>query len=296
MATLSSSSAVSSNPSLPNFDLFAKLRFESEKSSFLRRSQLFKLPEKAPTYDVWKLQPPNFNPQVFEPAPVERNSKEAVKPWIYDQYTSYTVGSAPNARERRRNDKRKMDFFNELEKAAAEKQQRAQTCGDFRSRSDAMRLRFKIPDPHQTRVDFVRRGMYKPGVYEMPQPHDFRQYPPLKSLGLPEFITDYEHDCLGLKCKTAGLSTLNGPQAYVLRQVEVRKKSEYEMSRPLKWDKQLVLPKVHFPNKIAAYTRHRRTDRSARSAYLERAESMMEKRRKEVEEFQRTRLSKFEES
>jgi hypothetical protein len=53
---------------------------------------------------------------------------------------------------------------------------------------------FKSPSPVEVRVAFVRHGSYPKERYVMPTDHDFRGYPPIESLGLPEFATDYERD------------------------------------------------------------------------------------------------------
>lgn len=35
--------------------------------------------------------------------------------------------------------------------------------------------RFRIDRPFTAKKTFVQQGMYKPGTYECPKPHDFRQ-------------------------------------------------------------------------------------------------------------------------
>jgi len=48
--------------------------------------------------------------------------------------------------------------------------------------------------------------------------------------------------------------SVTGPPADVQRHVPFRSKSEYAIPRHLQWDSQLILPKLPFPNKSAAFT------------------------------------------
>ncbi|XP_002131211.2 putative uncharacterized protein C7orf78 [Ciona intestinalis] len=277
-----------------NIGFVSKLKFDSESASLRRRSNFFSLPGKSPRFDVWKLPPPNFNPQAFEPEPLPRNSREAIKPWRYEQATKSV--SAPTSKERRRNDKRKNEYFEELERSKFGS--RAQTCGNIGqdSRSD-LQLRFRVVDPYAAKINFVKKGKHKDGVYENLRPHDFRQYPKLKSLGLPEFVTSFERDFDGNKARIKGLSTLTGNESGgFLRQVEIRTKADYAIPRYPQYDVTILHPRLSYPNKIAAYTRHRRIDRSARSAFLERAEAMMEKRAREIKAFRELNATTTERS
>ena len=53
---------------------------------------------------------------------------------------------------------------------------------------------------------------------------------------------------------------VTGPQADFLRNVELKKKQDYEAIRHLKYDPSLILPKLTYPNKMPAFTvSHRST-------------------------------------
>jgi len=152
-------------------DFRSKLKFDSSKLSTVRRSDLYSAPSKQYVYDIWTLQPPNFNPQAFEPRPVERNSREAVRPWEYDRFTAYKTRVVANAAKRKSSDKRLSDYIKQLRDLS---NSRAKTCGALETRSD-FKVRYKIMDPYEARIDFVKNGMHPAGEYVMPQPHDYRQ-------------------------------------------------------------------------------------------------------------------------
>jgi len=269
-----------------HYDFPTRYRLESTIGSSLRRSEIAKVPEKSFVYNVWKLKPPDFNPQIFEPTPPKRNSRDAIRPWTYDANT--TTPSLEEMRENRRaNTKRTDHLLQQLERQHSSIPPQTAPCGNS---NRSMRLRFRIDDPHEARIRFVKTGCFKKPPYTNPKPHDHRGYPPLKALGLEEFKTSYDrdpYDGVGLKCKKKGIATITGPQADFLRHVRLKKKEDYEAIRHLKYDPALILPKLSYPNKMPAFTRHRRKDRSAKSAYLERAEDMMMKRKREIEEFKK---------
>ena len=66
------------------FDRFAQLSFDATVSvEFLRSSSSFPLKQQIEEKSVWKIQPPDFRPQVYRPRPPKRNSREAIRPWTY---------------------------------------------------------------------------------------------------------------------------------------------------------------------------------------------------------------------
>lgn len=263
-----------------SFEFTDKVRFAAKQDTINRRSENFKLPTEERIIDVWTLKPPNFNPQAFAVKLPERNSREAVRPERYntesgEQYETVKTSAAD----------RKKDHRREAElRAMVREASSIHLPPSELSRRPPFGLRFRMKDAHEARLHSVKHGTYKLDQYQMPKPHDFRQYPPLKSLGLPEFLTSYEHDPMGLKFKSRRLNTITGPGLQVVqRDVEPGSNLSHSSPRPQSWDKKLVLPKYPFPNKIHAFSRHRRIDRSARSAFLERAEAMMIKRARELE-------------
>ena len=154
-----------------HYDFPTRYRLESTIGSAIRRSQIAKVPEKSFVYNVWNLKPPDFNPQIFEPSPPKRNTREAIRPWTYDAYTSVPNPGAVNT-NRRNNTKRRDLLLSQLEQQYANNNNnipQTAPCGD-----QGMRLRFKIEDPHEARISFVKNGCFKKPPYVNPKPHDHR--------------------------------------------------------------------------------------------------------------------------
>ncbi|UJR33365.1 hypothetical protein I4U23_020813 [Adineta vaga] len=138
-----------------------------------------------------------------------------------------------------------------------------------------------IRDP-RINYDRVKR-MLNTEPYKNPAPHDFRQYPDVRDLDKPDFETKFDHDPGNIRFLTAHLNTLWLQERDNERIPEV--KNPYsEMYRVLKakptWESRLVLPKVVYPNKYAAYSRYRNPTRTVESAYWERLEDNFNERRK----------------
>ncbi|CAF0829579.1 unnamed protein product [Rotaria sordida] len=124
------------------------------------------------------------------------------------------------------------------------------------------------------KYDKVKR-MLNTEQYKNPKLHDYRQYPNIKDLGLSEFYTTYERDPYRIRFLSNHLNTL-WLQEREHERVPIVQKPLPEMYRALtaraKWDSRLILPKLVFPNKYAAYTRYRNPTRTIQSAYWERVE------------------------
>ena len=164
-----------SNAEISN-DFVSKLKHESLVSNIFTRSHLFKIKETPPIYDIWKLQPPNFNPQAFEPDPSKPRLEELVRLKAEYEIEAAKSKAAPNANERRRNDKRLHDLFDKLREMAAS-EQRAKTSREFRTSLEKpnFQVRFQPMDVMQSKIDFTRHGIHKRDIYTAPQPHDYRQ-------------------------------------------------------------------------------------------------------------------------
>ncbi|CAF3492831.1 unnamed protein product [Adineta steineri] len=117
--------------------------------------------------------------------------------------------------------------------------------------------------------------------YQMPKPHDFRQYPDMKDLDQSEFETKYDHDPGNIRFFTQHLNTL-WLQERENERVPIIKNSVPEMYRNLtakpKYDAKLILPKVTYPNKTVNFSRYRNSTRSVQSAYWERVEDHFNER------------------
>ncbi|XP_039265864.2 putative uncharacterized protein C7orf78 [Styela clava] len=262
-----------------SFEFLDKARFIARENTSSWRSRKFKPRQQEEEINIWTLKPPNFNPQAFSVKPPERNSREAIRPEKYENESSrkYAKLVVPAA-------ERKKDFKREMELADLVRQASSINLPKTKfERRPNFAVYFHILDPSEAKAQFVKDGMYKPPQYEMPKPHDFRQYPPLKSLGLPQFMTSYDRDPMGINFKSKHLRTIIGPTLQVVtRDVESGSRITHEREETPQWDRELILPKAPFPNKMHAFSRHRRMDRSARSAFLERAEVAMSKRAQEI--------------
>ena len=159
-----------------NVDFLSKLKYESSVSSAETRSELFKVQEFFPKYDIWTLQPPNFNAQAFKASPAKRKLAELAR--LKAEYETAVLQSkaAPNAAERRRNDKRLQDLFKEL-KEIAEAEKRAKIQSNFRTEAEKpnFQVRFQPLDSQQSKIDFTRHRTHRREAYTAPQLHDYRQ-------------------------------------------------------------------------------------------------------------------------
>ncbi|XP_059147304.1 uncharacterized protein LOC131935044 [Physella acuta] len=233
-----------------------KTSFDAEDGLLQTRSQTFKAQAEKVEPDIWKRPPPDFRYLVYDPQPPKRNTVDAMRPWIY--------GTIPGQREvikRDRGDKRLPRILEHQEK------------------EPQIVTRFRIDRPFTAKKKFVQQGMYKPGTYECPKPHDFRQYPPIKSLGLDEFVTDYERDPYGLNFKSQRLNHIHGlPREPPERDLAEGRQMAPPQSAKKKWDARLILDRDNWPQKSAAFSRHRRRHRQAYSAFMERVEETLNKK------------------
>ncbi|CAF2712848.1 unnamed protein product [Rotaria sp. Silwood2] len=127
-----------------------------------------------------------------------------------------------------------------------------------------------------TRIQYDKvKRMLNTEQYKNPKLHDFRQYSNIKELGLSEFYTTYARDPYKIRFLSDHLNTL-WLQEREHERIPIVQKPLPEMYRALTarptWDSRLVLPKLVFPNKYAAYTRYRNPTRTIQSAYWERVE------------------------
>jgi len=164
-----------SHPEL-NVDFLSKLKYESTVSSTKTRSELFKVQESNSKYDIWTLKPPDFNAQAFKASPTKKKLEELARLKAEYEIALLQSKAAPNAAERRRNDKRLQDLFKELKEMAAA-EQRAKTQSGFRTELEkpVFQVRFQPTDSQQSKINFTRYGTHKRESYTAPQPHDYRQ-------------------------------------------------------------------------------------------------------------------------
>merc|ERR1712226_233520 len=231
------------------FGFEARTSYNATEDLLNTRSSSFKFRPPPPDDDIWKRPPPDFRPQVYAPKPPKRNSRDAVQPWKY--------GTIPGQKEVvKREESVKLPHI--LQAKSVDE-------GIFQT------THFNIPDPYEAKLWMVKHGMYKAGMYHMPQPHDFRGYPPIKSLGLPEFETTYEKDPYNIHFNSNRLNIHHGINLNPPSERDIRgRQMAPPLIQPPKWEARLIYPKDSWPEKYNAYTRFRRMGRVPKSALMER--------------------------
>lgn len=165
----------------PTFLFDDRKRFDAQLEHDRVRNQLLTDIEPARTADPWKQRPVDFSMKNFHPN--RKKTKEI-----------FPLTSSSN-------EKSSIEFDFQLDSSVMEPfvspfDENSQRTGD----SDDFDL-----DP-RIRYERVKR-MLNTEQYRNPQPHDFRQYPDLKQLGLPEFQTKYHRDPYNLKFLSQRLNT-----------------------------------------------------------------------------------------
>ncbi|CAD5110663.1 DgyrCDS41 [Dimorphilus gyrociliatus] len=246
------------------FGFDVKTSFAATESLLNVRSANFSIRQKEEDNDIWKRPPPDFRPQVYAPKPPKRNSRDAVKPWKYharfDDEPPRSKNIPPKLPE----------IFAPVkpgENLTKEKPRFIRT--------------FRINDSYDAKLDLVKKfrevkGSVEP--YQQPEPHDFRNYPSLKKLGLDEFTTSYERDPFNINFQSERLNTIHGlVSAPPMGSRNVGIQMAPPMSPQEKWEARLILDKDPWPEKSAEYTRYRRR-RTAHSALMDRIEDTLSKK------------------
>ncbi|KAI8489097.1 hypothetical protein Bbelb_330820 [Branchiostoma belcheri] len=246
------------NPFGKPFGFHSKTEFDAKNALLLTRSDTFLLIKPPKQEDIWRRKPPSFCYDAYDPKPPTRNSREAMQPWRY--------GTFPGDWKRQKEEMQKQSQELVLPNILKPK----------KPQSPVFQTRFKIHDPFEAKKDSVKRLTFKKDQFENPTPHDFRQYPPLKKLGLPEFETKHEKDPGNINFKSKRLNQISGlAHSDVGRDVDKGR----QMYRPKipepKWDAKLIHPKEEWPNRYYAYTRFRRPNRRVHSAFMERVEDQL---------------------
>ena len=116
----------------------------------------------------WDKEPIDFTWKLYHPNPPKRNSRDAIKPWLYDNYLkgdkrifydSEQYSSVEGLEEK------KNKILNNLFKS---KQDAAE--------SDEFKIRFKMTTPNAARLEAAKTMGFREGLdsYTDPKPHDFR--------------------------------------------------------------------------------------------------------------------------
>lgn len=249
-----SPTGTSSSVGLIPFGFQSKTNYDANESLIQIRSESFQKHAPVQEEDIWKRPPPDFRPQIFAPKPPKRNSRESQQPWLY--------GTIPGQRESVKRVRPKV--IPHLLKPKTEENKGLVTY-------------FHIDRPFTAKKKFVREGMYEKGEFVNPAPHDFRGYPPLKTLGLPEFVQKTDKDPYNIKFHTDRLNMIHGDRVDKATDRDIR---GLQMAPPLSpnplHECHLLLEKGPWPVKNEQFTRFRVRHRPAHSAFMERATRLLE--------------------
>lgn len=247
-SSVSNTSSVMSLGIIP-FGFEARTSYDASESLALTRSENFHIKPKPVDNDIWKRPPPNFRAQNFASHPPKRNSRDSMQPWKY--------GTIPGKREIIK--RPKVTILPHILNPKTPEGTRFHT-------------QFNIPDSYDGKVEMARELTNKADPYENPKPHDFRDLPPLKPLGLDEFVTEYEKDPYSIHFKSNRLNILWDLATKTPTERDIRgTQMAPPLHQPPKWEARLILEKDRFPNKDYTYTRYRRYVRSPHSALMQRA-------------------------
>ncbi|XP_064647765.1 uncharacterized protein LOC135500306 [Lineus longissimus] len=242
-----------------SFDFHSRTNFDATQNILQSRSDSYLLGRPPPDYDIWKRKPPDFRPQGFAPRPPPRNSKYAMKPWMYSTpKDSYYAERLKQSKE--------VVLLPDIAKPRVTQSM---------DKPEFIR-RFHIVDSEEARQAFVREGQFPTEPYEPPKPHDFRGYPSIKKLGLDEFLTSYERDPFNIKFHTNHPRTIVG-QALGVTERDIDPGPDFAppLKQPPKWEVELHHPQDPFPNRPRDYTRYRRRNRDVHSAFMDRVDETL---------------------
>ncbi|XP_060582416.1 uncharacterized protein LOC132738829 isoform X2 [Ruditapes philippinarum] len=244
----------SSSVGMVPFGFHSKTNYDANESLIQIRSDNFAKNIPVKEENIWKRPPPDFRPQVFAPKPPKRNTQDSQMPWLY--------GTIPGQREIIKRERPKVIPHLLQSKTKEDK---------------GLVTYFHIDRPFTAKKKFVREGMNEPGEYNNPSPHDFRGYPPLKTLGLPEFMQKTDKDPFNLKFHTDRLNIIHGERMDKATDRNIR---GLQMAPPLSppplHECHLLFDKGPWPVKNEQYTRFRVRHRPAHSAFMERASRLLE--------------------
>ncbi|PAA63402.1 hypothetical protein BOX15_Mlig032252g1 [Macrostomum lignano] len=245
------------------FGFEERVNFDARQELQKTRSKHFSVPPPVPDDDIWRRPPPDFRPQAWEPRPPKRNSRDAVQPWRYrlesDARYEAAAAVAPG------------DRLPALGQTAAQKKQQQQ-------QKQRMQTLFRLMRPNTAKQRFVQEGALPREPYGTVGPHDFRQYPPIQSLGLPEFTTAIEKDPNNIRFLSRNRDTIVGPLHEIKNMRDASGTMWSAVRQPPKWDPRLHLQQNPFPNISCEYTRYRPRNRNPFDGFMDTVEAGLEKR------------------
>ncbi|KAM4029061.1 uncharacterized protein C7orf78 homolog [Anomaloglossus baeobatrachus] len=225
--------------------LFSRqVRFNANENLAVERSHRVLLPKTIPEKNIWKKKPPDFSVRLYKSLNLPRRSEES------------------NIKERRTRDqnltRQEMEVIRDTPPPRLRK---SKEPGKFLTR-------FRLMEPFEANILYVKNGVYPKDKYRDPKPHDFRQH----ETDIPDFVTAYSRDPYNLKLKAQTLSSsCELPPIDAMKSREKVKRFVLHKPADPQWDSGLILPRSPWPPKSASYSRHRRR-RRVYSAFMDRVE------------------------
>ncbi|XP_067852009.1 putative uncharacterized protein C7orf78 [Heptranchias perlo] len=247
----------------PSFGFLSKNKFIARQSVAMTRSKSYIHSKPEQDYHIWNRKPPDFSLQFYTSSAMF--SEKMVRKNVNTSKDFKTVETS-----------RKV-MFPELV---------------LQRRPSNFVCRFKILDPFEAKIMFVKNGKYENGAFKDPKPHDFRQY----KTNIPDIVTSFDRDPFNLKFKSKNLNAVHELLPDINQQKGASAQSfDTYKAREVKWDTQLILKKEPWPHKSASYTRHRR-HRGINSAFMDRVEEKLTKLWQKEQELQQRQLKQMDTS
>jgi hypothetical protein len=150
-----------------------KRNFEAIKSLIKTRSRnKKKIIVQDDNSDVWKRKPVDFTVKLYHPNPPKRNSRNAIKPWLYDRYLRKTENETSDVPIENQDPDKKVisdiltSFYSNTN---LDEYQSTNKSIDFQSS-------FRCITPNADRIKISKTMGYRHSLeqYKNPVPHDFR--------------------------------------------------------------------------------------------------------------------------
>nr|XP_054767825.1 uncharacterized protein LOC129275075 [Lytechinus pictus] len=232
-----------------------KSKYQAGQDLLVTRSDSYLIRPSEKLDDIWKRPPPDFTLQRYMPKPPKRNTRESMQPWRW--------GTFPG-------EKKVAQTTTEKPTVTLPK-----ILQPPRPRSRKILTRFNIPDSDQARKEAVKTLVHPKETFENPQPHDFRQYPPLGPLGLPEFLTASDKDPYNIKFKTDNMDIVYGLPPPLSDRFNGIQIGQDVLKQPPKFEQHLHHPKGKWPSPSGEFSRYRARNRSPTTVLMDNVEDTL---------------------
>jgi hypothetical protein len=122
--------------------------------------------------DVWKRKPVDFTVKLYHPKPPKRNSRNAIKPWLYDKYLRKIENDSSDATNENKDPDEKVitDIMSSFYSNT--------NLDEYQSQTESLEFQssFRCITPNADRIKMSKTMGYRDSLeqYKNPVPHDFR--------------------------------------------------------------------------------------------------------------------------